>query len=307
MNMKQLMYIVEIADVQNISKAADKLFLSRPALNHYLLSLEAELGTPLFNRVGRKLVMTYAGQMYVGAARQILDIQKQTYKKLEDLADSKIGCIGVGITRGIGNSMFAEVFPKFHELFPKYTVKLIEGNVRELEDAVLEGKIDVCVVGSGSVQTRLKHITSSPCEVVLVLPADHPLKSLAAPKGMQYPTIDLKLLKEEYFILMNSDTNIRAISDKHFEKAGFEPKVMMECSMSTLAYKMVKSGIGASILMENQISPADDVHCFSLEPREIWYQSIAFREGTHFSKAEEYFIKLVQRYFAETSLTQILR
>ncbi len=167
-----------------------------------------------------------------------------------------------------------------------------------METAVLDGKIEFCVVGSGSVQTKLKHITASPCEVVLVLPPAHPLRDRAAPPGLPYASIDLRLLRNEQFVLMNQDTNIRAIADKHFQLAGFEPKVQVECSMSTLAYKLVKGGIGPSILMENQISPADGVHCFSLTPKEIWYQSVAFREGTRFSRAETYFIQLVQRYFA---------
>ncbi len=307
MNLKQLNYIVEIADSQNISRAAERLFVSRPALNHYLISLEAELGMPLFKRIGHKLVPTYAGQLYIGAARQILDIRKQTYKQLEDLSGSKIGRIEVGITRGIGNSMFAKVFPKFNRRYPNHTVNLIEGNVRELEEATLEGKIDFCVVGSGSVESGLKHMVSAPCELVLVLPPEHRLKYLAAPPGAPYATLDLNMLRDEYFVLMNSETNVRAIADKHFRMAGFKPKVMLECSMSTLAYKMVLQGIGPSILMENQISAADGVYCFSLSPREIWYQSVAFREGAKFSKCEEYFIELVMQYFAETSPQQFFR
>lgn len=305
MNLKQLGYIVAIADEQNIARAADKLFLSRPALNHYLLDLETELGTPLFKRLGRRLVPTYAGKLYIDSARQILDIKKQTYKALEDLADDRIGCLSIGVTRGIGNAMLAEVFPKFHARYPMYTLDLVEGNVRELEAAVLEGKTELCVVGSGSIDSKLQHITCTPCEVVVALPPDHPLGRLAAPPGMPYATLDLQLLQDDYFVLMNADTNIRAIADKHFRQAGFTPKVRMECSMNTLAYHMVRNGIGPSILMAHQIRPGDGVHCFSLSPKEIWYQSIAFREGTHFSKAEKYFIELVLNYFTTSTVTQI--
>ena len=77
--------------------------------------------------------------------------------------------------------------------------------------------------------------------------------------------------------------------------------------MSTLAYKFVKSGLGPSILMENQTLPADGVHVFSLSPRETWYQSVAFRKGTLFSKAEQYFIDLILKFFSEASLLQIFQ
>lgn len=304
MRFKQLNYIIEIADSQTISKAAEKLFLSRPALNHFLLDLEAELGTPLFKRIGKKLIPTAAGKVYLDSARRMLSIQKETYKTLADFANASTGSISIGITRGIGNTMFCEVFPKFHELYPQYTIELLEGNVRELETAMFEGKIDFCVVGSGSIHSGLEHIRSSPCEVVLVLPPDHPLGKLAAPPGEPYASIDLRLLKDEYFVLMNSDTNIRAIADKHFNIAGYSPKVMVECSLSTLAYSLVRKGIGPSILMSNQIKPAHGVHCFSLSPKEIWYQSVAFREGTHFSRAEQCFIDLALEFFESTFPSQ---
>lgn len=306
LDLKKLSYIVAIADAQNIAHAADQLYLSRPALNHYLLSLEAELGTPLFKRLGRRLVPTYAGQLYINSAKQILDIKKQTYKMLEDMSNNRIGCLSLGITRGIGNAMLAEVFPKFHAKYPLYTLDLLEGNVRELEAAVLEGKVDFCVVGSSSIGSKLQHITCTPCEVVLALPPNHPLGHLANPLGTPYAVLDLRRLKDEYFVLMNEDTNIRAIANKHFEKAGFEPKIRMECSMNTLAYQMVCMGIGPSILMEYQIKPQDGLHCFSLSPKEIWYQSIAFREGTNFSEAEQYFMKLVLAYFATSPMAKEL-
>ncbi len=307
MDLKKLEYIVMIADEGNISRAADKLFLTRPALNHFLLNLEDDLGLKLFERNAKKLVPTYAGKLYIESAKQILDIKKQTYKMLGDIADNSIGCISLGVTHGIGNAMLADVLPKFHKKYPNYTLHLKEGNVRDLEAKVSDGDIEFAVVGNGSIATNLQHITTIACEVVLVLPPDHPLGTLAAPPGQPHATLNLELLKDELFVLMNRDTNIRAIADKHFELAGFKPKILVECSMSTLAYKFVKNGLGPSILMENQTLPADGVHVFSLSPVETWYQSVAFRKGTIFSKAEQYFIDLTLKFFSEASLSQIFR
>ena len=309
MDLKKLEYISAIAEEGSISHAAEKLFVTRPALNHFLLNLERHLGLKLFERNvnTKKLVPTYAGRLYMESVRQILDIRKQTYKMLGDIRDNHIGCISLGVTHGIGNAMLADVLPRFHRKYPNYTLNLKEGNVRELETRVAEGDIEFAVVGTGSIPTNLKHITAIACEVVLVLPPGHPLGIHAAPAGAPHATLDLGMFKEELFVLMNRDTNIRAIADKHFNLAGFKPRILVECSMSTLAYKFVKSGLGPSILMENQVLPSDGVHVFSLTPRETWYQSVAFREGTRFSQAEQYFIDLVLRFFSEASLAQIFR
>lgn len=75
----------------------------------------------------------------------------------------------------------------------------------------------------------------------------------------------------------------------------------MECSLSSLAYSMVLNRIGVSILMEHQVGAADPVTTFSLKPQEMWNHSIAFRKGTKFTNADEYFIELARQYFSQNS------
>lgn len=307
MNLKQLEYIVTIEKEGSLSKAADKLYITRPALNHYLISLETELGMPLFKRTNKRLIPTVAGETYIQAAKTILEVKKQAYKELQDIADDYKGTISLGLTTGIGNSILQDVLPKFNRVYPHYTIKLLEGNIRTLENAVQNGDIDFAVVGYGSIPTDLKHITTISCEVVLMLPPSHPLGVYEAPRDMPHAVLDLNMLQDEYFVLMNTKTNIRAIADKHFAMAGFQPKIKVECSRSSLAYHFVKEGIGPSILMEYQSKPEDGVHVFSLSPKEIWYQSIAYRDGTHFSKAEQYFIDLICNCFSETAIQTIFQ
>lgn len=307
MDVRKFEYIVAIADEGTISRAADKMFISRPALNHFLLDLENELGTPLFKRINKRLEPTYAGSVYIKGAREVLAIKNQTYKLIDEVAGNRIGTISLGITHGIGNAMFANVFPKFHRLYPNYMIKLKEANVRDLESMVEDGIIDIAVVGNGSVPTHLHHITTISCEVALILPPNHPLGEEEAPAGKPHDTLDLRRLKDEAFILMNSDTNIRTIANKHFALAEYTPRILVECSMSILAYQLVKAGLGPSILMEYQVNPADGVHVFSLNPVERWYQSVAFRKGTIFTKAENDFISLILEFFNKSTPSQIFR
>lgn len=299
MNLKQLTYITTIADTQNISKAADLLYISRPALNHYLTSLEKELGFPIFNRIRKKLVPTDAGAVYIRSAKEMLELKKQTYKILDEMNHCEIGCLNLGITRVIGAAMFNHIFPIFHRRYPNFTVNLIEGNVNNLEESVSEGKIDFAVIGQCSIHSNLEHISFLPCEVVTALPLDHPLAHLAAPLDQPRTVLDLKLLKNDAWVLMSKDTKLRSIADYHFLKAGYLPKVMLESSLSSTAYEMVRQKVGPSILMETSIKDKESVACFSLAPKEYWSQSIAFRKGTIFSKAETYFIELAKEYFEE--------
>jgi len=301
MNLRQLEYIVAIADEANITRAAEKLYVSRPALNHFLIGLERNLGQPVFKRVQKRLIPTYSGTTYIETARQMLEIRKQLYKQLSDYKDQGSGILGLGITRGVGHAMLKMVYPLFYQRYPNYRLDLVEGNVRELEAAVERGRVDMAVVGCSSARTSLEHIPFEQCEVVIVLPPGHRLSHLAAPKGKKRATLDLRLLAQDNFILMNGETNIRTICDAHFERIHFTPKVLMESSLSSLAYSMVLNGLGASILMEHQVKPDDPVTAFSLRPRELWNHSIAYRKGTRFTKAEKYFIELSRQYFSQNS------
>lgn len=297
MNLKQLSYIAVIADAQNISRAAEQLYISRPALNHYLVSLEKELGFPLFKRVQKRMIPTEAGAVYIQSAKEILEIKRQAYKAIDEINNCETGCLNIGITRVMGADMFHRVFPRFHKKYPNYTVHLLEGNVNELEESCLAGKIDFAFMGQSSIQSQLEHIVFSPCEILLALPVSHPFAKMAAPENLPYHTLDLELLKNDSFVLMSKATRIRTIADYHFMKAGFFPKIILETSLSSMAYEMVCQEVGPSILMESAIKDKSKAACFSLNPREQWKQSIAYRKGTIFTKAEKYFTELAKEYF----------
>jgi DNA-binding transcriptional LysR family regulator len=99
--------------------------------------------------------------------------------------------------------------------------------------------------------------------------------------------------------LISRSTNIRDLCDQHFARAGVLPRILMECSLISLAYSMVRQGIAASILLEHHVDARDGVHCFSLRPKEMWNQGVTFRKNTVFTRVEEYFIELVRDYFSK--------
>ena len=98
MDFKQLNYIVTIAKEQNITHAAEKLYITRSALNYSLLNLEKELGVQLFTRLPGRLIPTYAGEVYLEKAQQILNQYHELNHIMSGLADSSHGRINLGVT-----------------------------------------------------------------------------------------------------------------------------------------------------------------------------------------------------------------
>ncbi|MGE4352614.1 MAG: LysR substrate-binding domain-containing protein [Oscillospiraceae bacterium] len=288
-------YIIAIAEDQNITKAADKLFITRSALNHYLINLENELGMPLFKRLHNKLIPTQAGEIYIKAAREIMLIGVQAEKSLLDLYDCTQGTLNFGITRGRGAEVFGMVYPQFIERYPNFSINLREGNVLELDQLLLNGQIDLAWSGIGINVSPLEHIILDTSEVLLAIPRKHRLAYLEQEsKEQSFAQIDLRLLKGEKFALMKPESRIREITDYFFQKAGFEPQIMFESSTIDLLHDLVKKGACLTFVPKSIVASHSDALYFSIQPEVKFKQSISFRKGTYFSEAELYLVELLK-------------
>ena len=118
MDTRQIEYILKIAEENNITHAAAKLFITQSALNQQLIKLENELGTPLFHRSRTNWHLTEAGEIYIRNAKEIMRLKRETYQTIHDLSDGRCGHLAVGFTAGRGINMFTRVYGTFHQLYP---------------------------------------------------------------------------------------------------------------------------------------------------------------------------------------------
>lgn len=301
MEIRKPEYIIAIADEGSVTRAAERLFLTRPALSHYLLTLEESLGTPIFKRTRAGLVPTAAGEIYIRGARHVLDAARQTQKELDDLGGCAAGTLRIGITLGNGAVMFNRIFPKFHDQYPGFDVRLLETNSHALEEALFAGEIDFAIMGRSAEMADLEYISFCQTEIFLLLPKSHPLAYLAAPEGQPRTSLDIRLLRNDAFIMLHPQTVVGEISERYCRRHGFMPRRLLECSLSNMAYNMVRQGLGPAFVVGSQIVADDALPRFSLSPKEYWWITIAYRHGTHFSRAEKYFQKLVQEYYTENA------
>ena len=126
MDLKQLEYIVMIAEENSITKAAERLFITQSGLNQQLLKLEAELGIQLFHRSKNDFRLTEAGHVYVSYARKILQLKHEAYNILNDMANNKTGTLRIGLTPERGIPMFMSIYPAFYARYPHITIEPLE-------------------------------------------------------------------------------------------------------------------------------------------------------------------------------------
>ena len=296
MDFKQLHYITAIAESQNITRAAENLFISRSALNYSLLNLEQEIGLPLFKRINNTMIPTAAGKVFLEHAYQILQISKDCRKNLEDMVDCARGTLSLGITPGYGQALFSVVFPEFYKAYPKYDLDLVEGNVKDLYSYLLSGRIDFAWSGFHCEEAGLEHTIFHKSEVLLAVP-EAKCRHRSSGHYIQTEPADLSLYRDERFVLMKSSSLIRDIANLYFEQAGFTPHILFECSKIDMTHAIAQEGIALTFVPRNLCLPDRGVVYFPVEPREHFGIAISFRKGTYLTTAEQHFIDLLHRHY----------
>ena len=146
MDFRELTYITAVADERSVTEAAKRLYISQPSLSYILTKTEQELGVKLFDRKKTPLTLTYAGEVYVEHAKEILRIRDNMKRELSDIGHGKKGRINLGIPNERAGYMLAKVMPLFKEQYPNIEIHLVESRSAELVRNLLNDKIGFCVI-----------------------------------------------------------------------------------------------------------------------------------------------------------------
>lgn len=299
MDLHQIENILAIEREQSISRAAEKLFLTQSALNQQLLRLERELGTPLFERRRHVMVPTVAGRVYLNTARRMIDMKKETYKIIHDIAQEQAGEISVAYSPERGSLMFSNIYPVFHKRYPRVSFQIHEAHVKKMESLLLSGEATLACLTycDGIKHPDIEYVDTRQELIVLALPESHPLAYLAGERSWdRFPKIDLKLLRDENFAMVSRTTKMREMVEEAFRLSGYEPKILFESASTRTVVNMVKQQVCPAFFPQSYVEPDAPMVYFSAEPSQSWTQCVAYLKGGYLTKPEKYFIELVGEY-----------
>jgi len=298
MDFRQLNYVITVARERTLSAAAEKLYLTPSALSQHIAHLEDELQASLFQRTKTGWVPTPVGQLYIEMAESILDQQTRTYRQIGDILGQQIGSFTVGINPGHSAQMFSAIYPKFKKKYPGVQISLKEGSVMEISGLISANKVDLGFITSELDYPGVETQAIAREEILLAVPAGHPLAERAAHvPGEEPAVVDLKLLEQEDFLLGDKQTILRLVADRAFYQAGFAPRVVFEsASMSTL-YLLAQSGYGICFIPRSYTDAGSLAVYFRTEPPVTWERVVAYRKNHYLSNAEKYLISLARAYY----------
>lgn len=265
MDTKYLTYILAIAKRQNMTKAAEDLFVSQSSLSQYLSKLESELGTPLFYRTKGSLSLTPAGELYVAAAEKVIRIKDNLYRSIQNI-DNR-GHITIGVTSQFGLKMLTQLIPPFKTLFPDVTIEITETNVPTLTRMIQEENIDCGIMALNTIEPfspgQVDVLRQE--EVFLAIPKTHPYYQ----KNPGYPiTIQefAENFSEDNILLSKKGSTLRALTDQIIESAQIMLSTICETNSIIATRSMVAMGIGVTLIGESCISDQEHVAYYPMTP-----------------------------------------
>lgn len=254
MDFKELTYIIAIAKYQNITKAADSLYITQPTLTKFLQHLEKELGQKLFKKLGNRFILTYAGERYVARAKEILLIKKELDQEMGDIVKSNAGSLKIAFPVMRGTYMLPCTLPIFYSLYPNVTLDVLEAHSSQLESMILNGETDLAFFNLPIKSPDIDYEIISHEEVVLVLAANHPLaQSGVVKEGCKYPWMDLHRLADESFILQIPGQRTRQTVNRLFRDTNFTPHIKLQTSNITASVELTSKGYGACFVTETHL------------------------------------------------------
>ncbi|RCX16662.1 DNA-binding transcriptional LysR family regulator [Fontibacillus phaseoli] len=289
MDIRQMQYLIEVARLKSFTKAADALFITQPTISKTIKGMEEELGVVLFDRVGKKVELTDAGQLIVTQAQQIVTSFHNLTAELDDLRNLKKGHIRIGLPPMVGSSFFPRVIGQFHQRYPEITIQLFEDGAKKVESDVADGLLEVGVAVLPTVQEGLRSFPFVEEKLNLVVHPSHPL----AERGQ----VDLAELANDGFVLFRQDFTLHDRIIAECAIAGFQPHVIYESSQWDLISEMVAVGLGITLLPETICREIDKerVRILSLvNPVIPWKLGIIWREDRYLSFATREWIRFAQ-------------
>lgn len=248
MNLRDLQYLVAVADHRHFGRAADASFVSQPTLSTQIKKLEAELGVDLVERTPRHIALTAAGARVVERARVIL-LESDNIRDIARRAkDPESGSVRMGLFPTLAPYLLPHVIPALHQRFPNLELLLVEEKTEVVLQRLADGQLDIGVLALPVHDRRLHTEPLFAEDFVLGVPADHPLAATGGP-------VDLSVLADEHLLLLEEGHCLRDQALSVCQLAGAsERSGFRATSMETLR-QMVAAGVGITLLPELAVQP----------------------------------------------------
>jgi DNA-binding transcriptional LysR family regulator len=244
-NLNQLRVFYFAATEKNLTKAAEALYVTQPAVTMQIKALEQALEVTLFKKRGKFLELTDAGGVLFGYAQRIFGIVEEMEHVLRGYATSTHGSLSIGTTRSFARHLMPGLFARFQEKFPKVKVSLEVGSSQEVADAVMAFRYDIGIIARLPVPAKLRVIPHTREEFCLAMSPEHRLARKEA--------VSCRDLENEPIIIREPGSGSRHALLSFLSSHDVKPSVLVEAGSVEFIKEYVIQGKGISLLYKPEV------------------------------------------------------
>lgn len=283
MEIQQLRYACAVAETGSFSRAAETCHIAQPSLSQQIQKLEEDLGARLFDRLGRRVRLTEAGQAFLPHARTILSQLDAARNSVAETSADTQGKITVGVIPTIAPYRMPGYTANFTRKFPAAKLRIVEETTPVLIDGLRDLSIDIAILALPLRHKDLETFTLHTEPLFAALPKAH---SLARKK-----TLTMKELRGESFVMLRDGHCFRDLTIAACTHARITPNIAFESGQFSSLLGMVAAGIGVSIVPEMAMDTSTACHYARImDPRASRTIVAAVLRGRSFSHVQRAFL-----------------
>ena len=251
MELRQLEYLIAVAEEANFTRAAERVRISQPGVSAQIRQLENELGAQLIDRSGRRASLTAAGEAVLEHARAALTAAGAARQAADAVNGLLRGQLTVGMVTGCTVTPLFDALAGFHHAYGGVDITLIEGGSAELAAGVRASQIDLALVGTaGAPPAGVGSFTVVSERLVAMVPPGHPL--------LDHGPVCLRDVTACPLICMPPGTGLRGVLDQACAAAGLRPVIAVQASAGEAIIQLAQRGLGIGILSESMTGTGRD-------------------------------------------------
>jgi len=289
MTLDQLRIFIAVAEREHVTRAAEVLNLTQSATSAAIAALEARHAVRLFDRIGRRIVLTDAGRRFLSEARAVLARASLAERTLEDLAGLKRGILRLAASQTVATYWLPEVMQNFHRKFPDILLTTRIGNSKQVMTALHDLQVDIGII---------EGVPSDPVLSSCALPGDH----LALVVGQKHPWVPnppdtIEALLQSPWVLRETGSGTRDALETLLEKGGLscaDLNVAFELPANEAVCTAIEAGAGAGLLsklvVRRSIEAGTIVALPFKLPRRTFY--LLWHHERHPTHAEKQFLEI---------------
>ncbi len=289
LNLHHLRVFYLTAKHLSCTKAAERLYVTQPAITSQLRRFEECCELKLFRKKGRNIYLTEEGRLLYEYAKRIFEQENRVERLIEELKGLRMGVLRLGTTKTYARYFMPALISSFHSAYPGIKIHLDEGSSLEMINSLIELRNEVAVIAKPIEEPSVEFIPFSHEELVPIVPPSHPLAYKRE--------AEVEELAKEPLIMKEQGSGTRKTVEGLFAEHNLTPNILMETSNAEFIKQLVARGEGISFLVREAVDVElreGRLAAVKIRDHDLSLDvSIAYLKGQHLTRAGQAFLDLL--------------